>query len=101
MKFSPLKRNIVLLIIRDYEMAEVIDTIKEYLTVTNEQVFYIIEYLINSRWVNFEDGKLIITYEGYSILRNSKLDGFSLQRINEFKYVVKEDPLKNYIPKKF
>lgn len=82
-------------------MAEVIDTIKEYLTVTNEQVFYIIEYLINSRWVNFEDGKLIITYEGYSILRNSKLDGFSLQRINEFKYVVKEDPLKNYIPKKF
>ncbi|MEK5248982.1 hypothetical protein MKX66_15150 [Bacillus sp. FSL R9-9530] len=81
-------------------MAEVLDTIKEYLTVTNEQVFYIIDFLIKSKLVIFEDGKLIITYEGYSILRNSKLDGFSLQRINEFKYVVKETPLKNYIPKK-
>ena len=82
-------------------MALIIDTIKEYLTVTTEQVFYIIDYLIDSKWVGFEEGKLIITYEGNSILESSKLNVFSLKRIDEFKYIVNENFLGNYIPQKF
>ncbi|WP_284037067.1 hypothetical protein [Neobacillus sp. 114] len=100
MEFSPLKRDIVLLIIRDYEMALIIDTIKEYLTVTTEQVFYIINYLIDSKWVDFQEGKLIITNEGNRILESSKLNVFSLKRVDEYKYIVKESSLENYIPKK-
>jgi hypothetical protein len=100
MKFSPLKRNIVLLIIKDHEMAEVIDVIKVYLNITTEQVFHIIDFFIYSSWVNFEEGKLMITYEGNNILKQSKLNNFSLKSIDEYKFKVKEDLLENYIPKK-
>lgn len=101
MNFSPLKRNIILLIIRDFEMAVIIETIKEYLNITTEQVFYIINYLVESKLVDFEEGKLVLTYEGNSVLERSNLNSFSLDSINDFKYTVKESPLENYIPKKF
>ncbi|PFB76729.1 hypothetical protein CN286_19425 [Bacillus anthracis] len=81
-------------------MAEIIDTIKEYLNVTTEQVFYIVDYLIASNWVEFEEGKLIITYEGNGILERSNLNAFSFERVETFKYLVKESILENYIPKK-
>ncbi|MFC5649466.1 hypothetical protein ACFPYJ_10035 [Paenibacillus solisilvae] len=100
MKFSSLKRDILLLIIRDYEMVEIIDTIKEYINITTEQVFYILDYLIASKWVEFEDGKLIITKEGTEILAHSKLNDISFDIMKEFKYIVNESPLENYIPKK-
>lgn len=81
-------------------MAVIIDMIKEYLNITTAQVFHIIDYLIDSKWVDFEEGKLIITHEGISILELSKLNVFSLESIDEFEYVVKESQLLNYIPKK-
>ncbi|MBB5180490.1 hypothetical protein HNQ44_001918 [Planomicrobium koreense] len=82
-------------------MAVVIDMIKEYLNMTTEQVLYVIDYLIKSNWVEFEDGKLIITADGGSILKSSKLNTFSLENINEFRYTVKDRFLETYIPKKF
>lgn len=99
MKFSPMKRNIILLIIRDTDMANVIDIIKLYLTITTEQVFYIIDYLLDKQWIGFKEGKLILTIHGYDALENSNLDGFSLKNIEEYKYKVNESYLKDYIPK--
>lgn len=100
MKFSPLKRNIVLLIIRDYEMAETIDMIKEYLNISTEQVFYIIDYLIDFKWIVFEEGKLLLTHQSNNMFENLKLNSLTLDMIEGFNYIVNEDPLKDYIPKK-
>ncbi|WJM08369.1 hypothetical protein [Paenibacillus sp. PK1-4R] len=100
MKFSSLKRDILLIIIRDYDMALIIDTIKEYLNITTEQAFHSIDYLISSKWVDFKEGRLIITLEGTSKLEHSNLDSISFEGMNELKYVVDESVLGNYVPKK-
>lgn len=81
-------------------MAVIIDTIKVYLNITTEQVFHIIDYLIFSKWVVFEDGKLVITYQGNSLLKCSKLNTFTLESMGEIRYKVNENSLENYIPKK-
>jgi hypothetical protein len=81
-------------------MAVIIDTIKKYLNITTEQVFHIIDYLIDSKLVDFEEGNLIITLEGKSILEHANLNTVSLESMGEYKYKVNEDPLRNYIPKK-
>ncbi|PFZ78742.1 hypothetical protein COL82_09570 [Bacillus toyonensis] len=101
MKFSPLKRNIVLLLIRDTESADLIDNIKMYLSVTSEQAFYIIDYLLEQKWIFFVDGKLMLTDSGYSLLRQAKLEKFFLDNIYERKFKINQNYLRNYIPKSF
>lgn len=81
-------------------MAGIIDIIKEYLNVTAEQVFHIIDYLVRSKLVVFEDGKLVITLEGYSSLSYAKLSNITIESMSEIKYIVNEASLENYIPKK-
>ncbi|WP_161783055.1 hypothetical protein [Pontibacillus yanchengensis] len=94
-----MKRDIVLLIIRDHAMDLTIDTIKEYLSITAEQVFHVIDFLIKSELVIFKEGELHITNEGYNTLERSNLNAFSLEDIEETTIIVDESPLKNYIPK--
>ncbi|MFD5022959.1 hypothetical protein ACFWMP_29150 [Paenibacillus sp. NPDC058367] len=81
-------------------MAQIINTIKEYLNITTEQVFHVIDYLIVSKWVDFEKGKLIITFDGESKLEHSNLIKISFEQMKGLKYFVDESPLENYVPKK-
>lgn len=82
-------------------MVVIIDTIKEYLNITTEQVFHIIDYLISSKWVVFEEGKLVITYEGNSLLKRLKLNTITLEDMGDIRFKINESSLENYIPKKF
>jgi len=100
-KFSPMKRDIILVLIKDTEMANIIDNIKLYLNITNEQVFHTLDYLINIRMIEFQEGKLILTMQGYEILRSSNLLEFSLFNLEKYKYKIDESYLKDYIPKNF
>ncbi|MDE0639738.1 hypothetical protein PWJ77_04610 [Bacillus sp. CNPSo 3703] len=81
-------------------MVVIIDTIKEYLNITTEQVFHIIDYLVFWKLVVFEDGKLVITYDGNSLLKDSKLNTITLEEMDDIRFVINESTLKNYIPKK-
>lgn len=101
MKFSPLKRDIILLIVRDYEIVEAYQMIQAQLNVGIEQTFYIIDYLMNQHLLNFDEGELYLTNEAYSILKERKLDTFSLNKIEDYQFFVDENYLSNYVPKKF
>lgn len=100
MKFSPLKRDIVLLIVRDYEVVEVNGVIQAQLNVGIEQIFYIIDHLINQQLLNFNDGELHLTNAAYNILKERKLDTFSFNEIEKHEFFINENFLSNYIPKK-
>lgn len=81
-------------------MVVIIDTIKEYLNITTEQVFHIIDYLVFLKLVVFKEGKLVITYDGNSLLKDSKLNTITLEGMDDIGFDINESPLKNYIPKK-
>lgn len=101
MKFSPLKRDIILLIVRDYEIVEVNRVIQAQLNVGIEQTFYIIDHLINQNLLNFDDGELHLTNAAYSILKERRLDTFSINEIEKYEFFINEKFLSNYIPKSF
>lgn len=101
MKISPLKRDIVLLIVRDYEVEDIQRLIKAQFNIGFEQAFYIIDNLIEKKLLEFKSGELILTHAAYNILRERRLDVFSLKNIKKYEFIVNEKYLSEYIPEKF
>lgn len=99
-EFSLLKRDIVLIIVRDYGIVDARRIIQTQLNVGIEQTFYIIDHLIDRNLLEFNGGKLHLTNFAYNILKARNLDKFYLEDIEKYKFNVNENILLNYIPKK-
>lgn len=99
-EFSLLKRDIVLIIIRDYEIVDARRIIQTQLNVGIEQTFYIIDYLIDRKLLEFNSGQLCLTNFAYNILKSRSLNKFYLEDIEKYKFNINENILLNYIPKK-
>lgn len=99
MRFSPLKMDIILLIIRDFDPHIAQDLIRQQLNINTEQMFHVIDFLMQSQFISFKEGKLELTHTAYSLLNERNLDKFSFKNIESYKFKVNEEILENYIPK--
>ena len=99
-EFSLLKRDIVLIIIRDYEIVDARQIIQTQLNVGIEQFFYIIDHLIDRNLLEFNDGNLRLTIFACNILKSRNLDKFYLEDVEKYKFNINENIVLNYIPKK-
>lgn len=98
-EFSLLKRDIVLIIVRDYGIVDARQIIQTQLSVGVEQTFYIIDHLIERKLLEFNSGKIHLTSFAHDVLKSRNLDKFHLENIEKYKFKINETVLLDYVPK--
>lgn len=97
---NPLKVKILLLLIKDYQLSELMELIPDYLNVIPSQVPFLIESLINSKHILFnqEEGRFQLTENGKQYLKGYNLLNKNIDEINSYDFQINAEEFESYFP---
>lgn len=99
MKFSKLKLEIILMLVRDSHSSSLLENLKTYTTSTMIQIIHMLDEVEKMKFIEYKEGKYQVTWDGYQLLAFDNLESsfFDLETPSS---AIEEDIILSYIPNK-
>ena len=97
---SPLKVRLLLMLIKEYNLSQLMELIPYYLNVLPSQIPYLLELLRKSDLITYNEknGNFQLSQSGKLYLKQWNLLNTSLETIEANNYEIDKNLMENYIP---